>query len=89
VKFHNERAVRQFVTEAIRQTLLGFHTSAAPQTSPALEVSPAATPSPPGIPPAAATREFPSFTALTGTPLESRLNPAPVPAASTPTPAPV
>ena len=61
VKFHQERAVRQLVTQAIRQTLLAFHTGTA---APA-KVSPPSLQPPPPKP-----AEFPQFTPLTGTPLD-------------------
>jgi DNA mismatch repair protein MutL len=93
VKFHAERAVRQFVTEAIRQTLLRFHGAATgPQaTAPAAPETPS-DPAPPAGPssPPPAPREFPAFTPLTGTPLTSWPKP-PARAATvqaTPTPAP-
>jgi len=84
VKFHDERTVRQFVTEAIRRTLLKFHAGPAGPRPAAVSVHPAAAPrSQPaphegGAPPA--TRELPSFTPLTGTPLTAWAKPAPAPA---------
>ena len=39
VKFHHERAVRQWVAQAVRETLLKFHT-AAPKTAPAIGAPP-------------------------------------------------
>ncbi|MDB6025553.1 MAG: mismatch repair protein MutL [Verrucomicrobiales bacterium] len=35
VKFHREKAVREFVAEAVRDTLLTFHSAAAPEPTPA------------------------------------------------------
>ena len=86
VKFHDERAVRQFVTQAIRRTLLKFHAgpSASRPAAGATHPAPAARSQPEpdagGAPPA--TQELPSFTALTGTPLASRAAPALLPAPS-------
>jgi DNA mismatch repair protein MutL len=91
VKFHDERAVRQFVTEAIRRTLLKFHAGpssprpAAGSTRPAPAPRSQPEPHAGGAPPA--TRELPSFTALTGTPLAARPAPAPSPAPSPSLPA--
>lgn len=72
VKFHDERAVRRLTAEAVRETLLKFHSSA---TSPTMTVQPAAKldvdsavdvdPPPPGPVP----KELPSFTPFTGTAL--------------------
>jgi DNA mismatch repair protein MutL len=71
VKFHDERAVRRLTTQAVRETLLRFHSSisttptARPVSKPEMDsavdvVSPS---------PAPVTKEFPSFTPLTGAPL--------------------
>jgi DNA mismatch repair protein MutL len=61
VKFHQEAEVRRFVTGAIREVLLSYHTPPA-SASPAVYVPPLeSTPAPP--------RELPHFTPLTGTPL--------------------
>jgi DNA mismatch repair protein MutL len=70
VKFHNDRAVRQLVTEAIRQTLMRFH--AGPERRWTPPPSPSTLP-PPGAPPAPlpTPAELPSFTALTGTGLDT------------------
>ncbi len=77
VKFHNERDMRRFTAEAVRQTLLKFHSAPAPRpTAPIAStdiaksavLQPAAPASPPPV-----TKEFPTFTALTGTPLAARL----------------
>jgi DNA mismatch repair protein MutL len=81
VKFHSERAVRQFVTEAIRQTLLRFHAATPGQPPRPAPAASAPAPAPPNLPPA--TRDFPSFTPLTGTPLTSWPKP-PSPPASPP-----
>jgi DNA mismatch repair protein MutL len=83
VKFHQEKMVRQLVSQAIRQTLLAFHgTSSAPARAPL--------PPPPHIPaePAAPRPvEFPQFTAFTGTALETR-TPTVLPEPARPGPAP-
>ena len=70
VKFHNERAVRELTAQAIRETLLRFHgtTPAAPTAPPPPVAKPAFAPVAPAVP-APATKEFPQFTPLTGTPL--------------------
>jgi DNA mismatch repair protein MutL len=78
VKFHNERAVRQFTAQAVREALLAFHTQAGGQTvsSPAatgvaatsLATPPSAAPVVPAVG-IAVPQEFTSFDALTGTPL--------------------
>ena len=59
IKFHQERAVRTFVAEAVRNTLLTYHTPA----KPAVVASQIPTPPVP--------RELPTFEPLTGTPLVS------------------
>lgn len=72
VKFHNERAVRQLTADAVRETLLKFHSSA---TSPIPTIQPAAKQEvgstmdvgPPS--PAPVTKELPAFTPFTGTAL--------------------
>jgi DNA mismatch repair protein MutL len=73
VKFHNEKAVRQFVTRAIRQTLLQFHAARPTPTAPlaAPEGVAVTPPAPPPTRPSAAPddKEFPAFTPLSGTPL--------------------
>jgi DNA mismatch repair protein MutL len=92
VKFHDERTVRQLVTEAIRRTLRKFHAGSSAPRPAAVSLHPAAAPrSQPaphegGAPPA--TRELPSFTALTSTPLTAWPRPAPAPAPPTSLPAP-
>ena len=84
VKFHNERAVRQLTAQAIRETLLKFHTAASPQPmaapppAPRPEALPATksdSPHPPA-PSEPVTKDFPSFTPLTGTPLAAWPKPA-------------
>jgi DNA mismatch repair protein MutL len=72
VKFHDERAVRRLTAQAVRETLLKFH-STAPVPAPALqplmksEVEAAVDVVAPA--PAPVTKEFPTFTPLTGTAL--------------------
>ncbi|HEY2951554.1 MAG TPA: DNA mismatch repair endonuclease MutL [Verrucomicrobiae bacterium] len=81
VKFHNERDLRRLTAEAVRQTLLQFHSAPAGPSPPAAPAAaakllpPPATPLAPSFP---VTKEFHSFTALTGTPLTSRLVSPPV-----------
>jgi len=84
VKFHDERAVRRLTAQAIRETLLKFHSSSAPATaqSAALVRNPAERDAV-DFSPAPITKEFPSFTPLTGTPLSPGPKPGP---ASTPAP---
>jgi DNA mismatch repair protein MutL len=72
VKFHDERAVRRLTAQAIRETLLKFHSDIASPTTPAQptakpELDHAADVVAPA--PAPSTNEFPSFTPLTGTAL--------------------
>lgn len=71
VKFHNERAIRQLTAQAVRETLLKFHsTPATPAIAIPLAKIPvdeAATNLVPATPPI--TKEFPAFTPLTGTTL--------------------
>src|SRR5262249_59486674 len=69
VKFHQERAVRQWVTQAIRQTLLQFH--ALPEMSAVKDrrLMPQAESRSVPEPSAPRPREFSTFTPLTGTPL--------------------
>jgi DNA mismatch repair protein MutL len=74
VKFHQERVVRQLVSQAVRQTLLAFHTGAPAPAAPA-KVSPPS-PHPPQTPPPKPA-EFPQFTPLTGTPLDSAIGARP------------
>jgi len=87
VKFHNERAIRQFVAQAVREALVKFHTPPAPH----IQVMTAGRPVEPAIAtPKAEPRELPSFTALTGTPLGGRTESESVisrPVISVPTPA--
>jgi DNA mismatch repair protein MutL len=84
VKFHQERAVRQFTAQAIREALLNFHgpgsataSTGGTEANPPSMVMPVA--SGPVLVAPAAPLELPSFTALTGTALLSR-TPVPVPA---------
>ncbi|MCI0746395.1 MAG: DNA mismatch repair endonuclease MutL [Verrucomicrobia subdivision 3 bacterium] len=83
VKFHQERAVRQHVTDAIRETLLSFHTAklALPATSSGGSRAPGTAVTSPSRsgdfarhPPAPVDKpvEFPQFTSLTGTALDPR-----------------
>ena len=84
VKFHNERAVRQLSAQAIRETLLKFHATVAaqPMAGTASAIRPEGAPSTksdpprPPTPPEPITKEFPSFTPLTGTPLAAWPKPA-------------
>lgn len=75
VKFHQERVVRQLVSQAVRQTLLAFHTgvSAPAKSTPQ-------SPQPPQMPPPKPA-EFPQFTPLTGTPLDLAIGARPAPVA--------
>src|SRR5688572_9034063 len=71
VKFRQEKVVRQLVGQAVRETLLGFHTakpreSLAPVPTPKIMVE---SPKP---------AEFPQFTAFTGTSLETKPKTEPV-----------
>jgi DNA mismatch repair protein MutL len=63
VKFHQEKVVRQLVTQAIRETLLGFHTAKTAPPPPPPRIEP--------VPPPKAV-EFPQFTAFTGTALDTQ-----------------
>ena len=67
VKFHDERVVRQFVAQAVRETLVRFHAPPAPHVQ-LVTARPAPAPAPT---PAPEPCELPSFTPLTGTPLAS------------------
>jgi DNA mismatch repair protein MutL len=71
VKFHDERGVRRLTAQAIRETLLKFHSAGASPTT-AQPAAKAELDSAVDIvvpPPASATKEFPAFTPLTGTAL--------------------
>ena len=72
VKFHNEREVRRLTAQAVRDTLLQFHSATAqpPPIAPLL-VNRAADTTVDVVPatPPPATKEFPAFTPLTGTAL--------------------
>jgi len=91
VKFHDERAVRGLVAQAVREALLKFHSAAMPAPAPApapVDVSPPVV-APPLRAPLQVATEFPSFTPLTGTPLAARAlsvprTGAPLPPASAP-----
>ena len=87
VKFHDERAVRRLAAQAVRETLVNFH--ATPEPAPSSVTMPSglvsteqdaidAVPSP-------VTKEFPTFTPLTGTALATW--PKRNPSDETPTPA--
>jgi DNA mismatch repair protein MutL len=69
IKFHQERAVRAFVSDAVRNALLNYHT--APAAAP-VPLAPAPAPTKAPIP-----RELPQFEPLTGTPLVSWPKPKP------------
>lgn len=101
VKFHNERAFRQLTAQAIRETLLRFHSASAAPAPPPVAPAPAAPmlfgaeasdlplPSPVPAPaprPEPVARELPSFTPLTGTALTAWPKPAAPPPAPTPPP---
>jgi len=80
VKFHHEKAVRQFVAQSVREALRNFHSATPSVAVPRSMPSPAQpAPSPAvaksaGTPPP--TKEFPQFTPLTGAPLTSWPKPA-------------
>ena len=65
VKFRQEKVVRQMVAQAVRETLLGFHTA-----KPRESLAPVQTPK--AVVESAKPAEFPQFTAFTGTPLETK-----------------
>lgn len=99
VKFHNERAVRGFVTQAVRRTLLAFHTPAATPAVPAPAPAPVVPASPPAPPPRQlplaapnqpplAVLATPIFNRPPITPTRPPLPSAPPPAAPAPPPAP-
>jgi DNA mismatch repair protein MutL len=58
VKFRQEKVVRQLVAQAVRETLLGFHTAKPRESLAPVQMAKPA--------------EFPQFTAFTGTPLETK-----------------
>jgi DNA mismatch repair protein MutL len=73
VKFHDDRAVRRLTSQAVREALLKFHSAApvapAPVAHPSkLEVDSSVDVAVP-VPVAPVTKEFPTFTPLTGTAL--------------------
>ena len=83
VKFHDERAVRRLTAHAIRETLLKFHSSSAP--APAPSPAPARAAAEPDVVdavPSPVTKEFPSFTPLTGTALAAWPRPGAKPSPS-------
>jgi len=82
IKFHDERAVRQLVARAVRESLLNFHGAPAPSSAFSPTPVPANGPAPAArtevsIP--APTKEFPQFTPLTGSPLSAWLQQGPRP----------
>src|SRR5687767_8235857 len=85
VKFRQERMVRQLVAQAVRETLLVFHTAKPSAGIPQKKelAPPEKTCSPEPEPPKPV--EFPQFTAFTGTPLDlkpkSEVTPTPQPVA--------
>ncbi len=90
VKFHSERAVRQLTAQAIRETLLAFHTAATPAAATTSTVVAraavdftvdAVTAAP--VFPVPVTKEFPTFTPLAGTALAAWPKRAPEPARDT------
>src|SRR6185295_9943604 len=78
VKFHQEKTVRHLVTQAIRQTLLAFHTTSTPAAEPSKK---------PVEPPKPA--EFPQFTPLTGTALDRAPTQKPTPVVAPARPPPI
>jgi DNA mismatch repair protein MutL len=89
VKFHREKAVRQLVARAVRETLLRFHTAPAVkavsrQTLPAAAPAPSASASPPKPEPAA----WPDLPKLYKQPPPPPSLPSPLPPAAVSTPAP-
>jgi DNA mismatch repair protein MutL len=83
VKFHNERAVRQFTAEAVRETLLKFHSSSTPAPPARVSTEQDAM----DVVPSSITKELPSFTPLTGTALAAWPKFAPVIKPTLPAPA--
>ncbi len=78
VKFRQERTVRQLVAQAVRETLLVFHTAkpatGIPQKRGLAELAPPEKIVPPAPEPPKPI-EFPQFTAFTGTPLDLKAKP--------------
>ncbi|HWD20282.1 MAG TPA: DNA mismatch repair endonuclease MutL [Verrucomicrobiae bacterium] len=84
VKFHREKAARQLLAQAIRETLLAFHQP--PESRPPLAPAPEPPPlrleaSPPPPPPAPTPLDLPEFPRLTK-PLPNWPAPAPAPASA-------
>jgi DNA mismatch repair protein MutL len=73
VKFHDERAVRRLTAQAIRETLLRFHSAAVavptPATPSAVELKPDSSVDVVAAVPVPVTSDLPTFTPLTGTAL--------------------
>lgn len=89
VKFHNERAVRQWVAQAIREALLKFHSSTvkpAPMVEPVRPPAPLPVPAPAPVPVARAV-EFPNWPGPPPPAKAAPLAPAPTPTASPAAPA--
>ena len=85
VKFHDERAVRRLTAQAIRETLLKFHSSSTPALAPSAPAARvAAGQDAADAVPSPITKEFPSFTPLTGTALAGWPRPGPNVSPSTP-----
>jgi DNA mismatch repair protein MutL len=76
VKFHDERAVRRLTAQAVRETLQKFHSSSAPRPSPSTPSvrAPVEQEAVDAVP-IAVTKDLPSFTPLTGTPLSAWFKP--------------
>jgi DNA mismatch repair protein MutL len=88
VKFHREKTVRQLVSQAIRQTLLAFHTTSSPSAAapaPAKSAEPAPARSTTETAPPRPV-EFPQFTAFTATALDIPSQPVLPKSAATPAP---
>lgn len=87
VKFHNERAVRQFIGQAVRETLLRLQPAAAPPPSLKLEPPPASPASAPA--PRLEPADLPEFPRLSKPVAQWPVAaPPPAPVVSTPPPAP-
>jgi len=83
VKFHDERAVRRLTAQAVRETLLKFHSSATPAPPARVSTEQDAM----DVVPSSITKELPSFTPLTGTALATWPKSAPVIKPAIPAPA--
>ncbi len=99
VKFHRERAVRQLTAQAVRETLLKFHTPSLPPplpaaaaAAPAPAANPAPAPRPESPPPALRLPElprlYPTLSPPPPRPLFPEISAVPVPAARAPAPHP-